>query len=53
MIVPSFLIKYSEWFEFDYQKVEYYPLEGAPNEALEIYNRYIETQKRMAEKGLR
>ena len=53
MIIARFLNEYSEWFRFDYKTGEYIPLEGAPQEALDLYNSYIETKKRMKEKKLR
>lgn len=53
MIIARFLDDYSEWFTFDYRKREWIPKEGTPQEALDLYNSYIEAKKNMEEKGLR
>jgi hypothetical protein len=42
---------YEEWFEFDYDKAEYFPKDGAPQEALRLYDDYMKTQKYLKEKG--
>lgn len=53
MLFPEFIRKYDEWFDFDYQKAEYVPKDGTPQEALDMYQQYLDTQEKMKKNGLR
>lgn len=51
MLIARFLHKYKEWFTFDYKQGEYIPKEGAPEEAIKLYEEYLENKKWLAENG--